>query len=113
MATATGKRRTWSLPKKKVVLREVEESLANDGTIQEVLNKHHISHGMYKRWREEIPPEEVFKNGTKQQLLAAPSPSSASAPPKVITLHDTLEYLRMKRDVFNEIIAELERLEKI
>ena len=102
-------RRTWSESKKRAVLQEIATATSNGGTIQSVLEKHNISHGMYKRWEEAL--------GVLEPKKQQPTPQSSSKPrnvsPRPTTLHDAIEALRAKRDMLNEVIEDLARMEKV
>jgi hypothetical protein len=109
MATTTT-RRTWSEHKKIAVLTEIARATANGGTIQSVLDKHNISHGMYKRWNEELGPVEATTEPEPPTPKRNVMPGTTQP---ITTLHDAIGALRVKRDLLNEIIADLERMEKI
>jgi transposase-like protein len=102
---ATKKRRNWTTNKKRAVLEEIAYATANGSTIQSVLEKHNISHGMYKRWSEEM--------GEVQPPSELPRQQNGVTPHHPTTLPDAIEALRLKRDMLNEVIADLERMVKL
>ena len=98
-------RRIWTDSKKRAVLQEIATATSNGETIQSILKKHNISHGMYKRWNDDLGLPEPESTTSK------PSPKPHS--PRSITLHDAIDALRLKRDMLIEVIADLERMEKL
>jgi hypothetical protein len=101
-------RRTWPEPKKLAVLTEILNATSNGETIQSILKKHNISHGMYKRWNGEL-------GGTLEEPA---TPPASQAPPTLpvsqqrpTTLRNAIDALRVKRDMLSEVIEDLERME--
>jgi transposase-like protein len=109
-------RRTWSDSKKRAVLQEIAHATSNGGTILSVLKKHNISHGMYKRWNEELggsleEPAVPPPSTPKPRKVSTPPATPTS--PRPTTLNEAITALRVKRDMLSEVITDLERMEKV
>jgi hypothetical protein len=105
-------RRTWPEPKKLAVLTEILNATSNGETIQSILKKHNISHGMYKRWNEELGGtlEEPATPPASQAPSTLPNPRTVSQQ-RPTTLRNAIDALRVKRDMLSEVIEDLERME--
>lgn len=96
---ASAKRKRYTTEEKLAILDHLERHLSNGGSIRTVAEHYGVAYSTLAKWRREVEP------------AAKPEPPADHTQVKPeISGRTLVEALKVKRDLLNEVIEDLERM---